>query len=606
MEYPVRLEELHAISLGNDVKIARGTWINPVGEWSGTKYGGEIVIGDRTWISYDVQISAARSVVIEEDVVIASGAVIVDHLHDHSYIDKPIFMSPLTQPDPVRIGKGSFLGVNCFIGPGVQIGEHAVIGANAVVTKNVPSYCIAVGFRPACIDSTSQSRSHKLRTMTTLRIGPARCGLAEAPIAVAAQLLPSIASGKSSSARRLFSNSAAMAIANLAGRGLGYAYIVLMARKLDARYLGAYAVLVTTSLLIELVSNLGLDKILVREITKGSAEVGQGFFLAALPVRLAMALPAAACAWLLLHAFFFQRLFAPFWCIALYLCAVFPVVAARNCEAFLTAHERLLPVAISQACERAIVFLAVVALAFGQINFAGLLCIIPVASLLRLVIVASATRRLWNRTVRAIRPPVFSFLQQAVELLSVEILAMVYFRSDTFLVARMNGLAVAGIYQITYKIFDLCISLFAGFLQAVFPRMVRDRSRASLLKILGLGVAALLVPATIIILARGLILGSIHPEYIAGSTSLIWLMLTVPLVFTTSTLANAAIVAGHVRVLIVCAALLIVTNVGMNLILIPKYSINGAAFSTFACELLSAALLGPFIFFKLARSQGAA
>lgn len=145
MEYPVRLEELHAISLGNDVKIARGTWINPVGEWSGTKYGGEIVIGDRTWISYDVQISAARSVVIEEDVVIASGAVIVDHLHDHSYIDKPIFMSPLTQPDPVRIGKGSFLGVNCFIGPGVQIGEHAVIGANAVVTKNVPSYCIAVG-----------------------------------------------------------------------------------------------------------------------------------------------------------------------------------------------------------------------------------------------------------------------------------------------------------------------------------------------------------------------------------------------------------------------------------------------------------------------------
>jgi len=170
----------------------------------------------------------------------------------------------------------------------------------------------------------------------------------------------------------------------------------------------------------------------------------------------------------------------------------------------------------------------------------------------------------------------------------------------------MDGLAITGIYQITYKIFDLCISLFAGFLQAVFPRMVRDRSRASLLKILAFGVAVLLVPAGFIILARGLILGSIHPEYIAGSKSLVWLMLTVPLVFTTSTLANAAIAAGHVRILIVCAVGLIVTNVGMNMILIPKYSINGAAFSTFACELLSVVLLGPFIFFKLGDSEGAA
>ena len=57
----------------------------------------------------------------------------------------PIREAPLTRPEPVRIGKRSFLGVNCFIGPGVQIGEHAVIAANAVVNKDVPSYCLAIG-----------------------------------------------------------------------------------------------------------------------------------------------------------------------------------------------------------------------------------------------------------------------------------------------------------------------------------------------------------------------------------------------------------------------------------------------------------------------------
>ena len=55
------------------------------------------------------------------------------------------------------------------------------------------------------------------------------------------------------------------------------------------------------------------------------------------------------------------------------------------------------------------------------------------------------------------------------------------------------------------------------------------------------------------------------------------------------------IAAGRVRILMVFAGMLIFSNVGLNLILIPKWSINGAAFSTFACEFLSTAALGPFV-----------
>jgi acetyltransferase-like isoleucine patch superfamily enzyme len=96
-------------------------------------------------ISYGVQISAARSVIIEDDAALSAGVVIVDHIHDHKYADRSVFTSPLSEPSAVRIGRGSFLGVYCLIGPGVQIGEHAVVAANAVVMKDVPSYCIAVG-----------------------------------------------------------------------------------------------------------------------------------------------------------------------------------------------------------------------------------------------------------------------------------------------------------------------------------------------------------------------------------------------------------------------------------------------------------------------------
>jgi acetyltransferase-like isoleucine patch superfamily enzyme len=145
LEFPIRLEEPHRISIGDDVVIHPRVWLNPVCQWAGLQYEGEIIIGNRAKISYDVQISSAASVVIEDDVTIASRAVIVDHIHDHAHIDVPIYEAPLSTPAPVRIGNGAFLGVNCFIGPGVQVGEHSVIAANAVVNKDVPSYSIALG-----------------------------------------------------------------------------------------------------------------------------------------------------------------------------------------------------------------------------------------------------------------------------------------------------------------------------------------------------------------------------------------------------------------------------------------------------------------------------
>lgn len=391
-----------------------------------------------------------------------------------------------------------------------------------------------------------------------------------------------------------------MAAANLAGRGLGYGYIILMARRLDPSYLGAYAILVTGAMLVELAANLGLDKILIREIAHGTPSIGQGYFITALPVRLASAVLMASIAWILLITFFRAHLHASPLSVAVFLCAIFPVVVARNCESFLTAHERLQSVAVSQACERVVIFLSVVMLAFGKLSFTGLICMAPIASTVRMLVVATATRRLWLRGIAHTYPRIAVLFRQSLEMLSVEVLALVYFRSDMFFVARMKGMGDAGIYQISYKVFDLCISLFSGFLQAIFPRMVRDRRRRSLLRIVVAGTGVLLIPTTVIILLRHVILGALRPEYVAGSTALVWLMLTVPVAYLTSTFANAAIAAGQVRILIVSAALLIASNVGLNLYLIPHYSINGAAFSTFACEMLSAIVLGPFVFRKLA------
>ena len=402
---------------------------------------------------------------------------------------------------------------------------------------------------------------------------------------------------------KLVSNSVAMGIANVLCRGLAYLYIVLLARRLDAKYIGAYAILVTAALIAELVSNLGLDKLLTREISRRSAAEGQSYFLAALPIRSVTASVATALAWGLLVAFLRKELLVSPREAAIFLSAVFFAAFSRNCEAYLTAHERLLPVAIAQLSERVVFFGAVLLFLSGSISFGNLLCFAPLAALVRLLVVQWSTFQIWTKRLVPTRPPHLALLRDAVELFAVEVLAIVYFRSDVFLIARLGGLRETAYYQISYKIFDCCLSLFSGFLMASFPRIVKDRSRATLNRMLAIGTAAMMMPVAVIILARNQILGALRPEYVAGSTSLVWLMLTVPLVYITSTLANAAVAAGRVRILIALAFLLLITNVSLNLVLIPRYSINGAAFSTFACELMSATILGPFLLRTVRKSN---
>ena len=145
LHFPVRFGNPQSISLGAGCVVYPRAWVNVVSAWKGNTYDAEIRLGDRVMISYEVQISAARSIVIDDDVAISRGAVIVDHIHDYRHLDVSIVDAPLSAPEPVRIGKGSFLGAHCIISPGVQIGEHSFVGANSVVVKDVPAFSMAVG-----------------------------------------------------------------------------------------------------------------------------------------------------------------------------------------------------------------------------------------------------------------------------------------------------------------------------------------------------------------------------------------------------------------------------------------------------------------------------
>jgi lipopolysaccharide O-acetyltransferase len=108
-------------------------------------------IGKCVQINDFVHITATKSVIIGDNVLIASKVFISDSLHG-SYKGDELDSYPLIPPQkrylsssPVFIDENVWIGESVSILPGVRIGKGVIIGSNSVVTKNIPDYCIAAG-----------------------------------------------------------------------------------------------------------------------------------------------------------------------------------------------------------------------------------------------------------------------------------------------------------------------------------------------------------------------------------------------------------------------------------------------------------------------------
>lgn len=140
VEPPVRVAGERRIAIGSGVYIGAGSWLLALpGE------GVALEIGDGTSVSGALVVSAAASVRIGRRVLMARNVYVSDHGHRFEEPGVPVLAQGTSEPRPVEIGDGAWLGENVVVCPGVRIGRGAVVGANAVVLEDVPDWSVAVG-----------------------------------------------------------------------------------------------------------------------------------------------------------------------------------------------------------------------------------------------------------------------------------------------------------------------------------------------------------------------------------------------------------------------------------------------------------------------------
>ena len=141
---PFHFDNLAQVRLGRSVRINPDCWILTVRR-PGDDGSVKLDIGSNSGIGMGATISAAKSVVLGDHVLLARNVYISDHGHAYADISRSVMDQGISSPAPVRIGRRSWLGQNVVVLPGVTIGEHCIIGANSVVNSSIPDFSLAVG-----------------------------------------------------------------------------------------------------------------------------------------------------------------------------------------------------------------------------------------------------------------------------------------------------------------------------------------------------------------------------------------------------------------------------------------------------------------------------
>lgn len=196
--------------------------------------------------------------------------------------------------------------------------------------------------------------------------------------------------------------------------------------------------------------------------------------------------------------------------------------------------------------------------------------------------------------------PAFSWVvvKQSFPYALLILLMTFYYRIDTLMLERLlpNGAVQAGIYAQGFRFFEalnMLGYLFAGLLLPMFSRMLKHDEAVGPLASLAfrLVLAGTLAAAFFGSLhAQGImdLRYSEHTEVSAPVFAvLIWCFVAVCTTYVFGTLLTAG---GHLRWLNWMAACGALLNIGLNLILIPRFQAEGAAWASLATQVITAAV----------------
>jgi O-antigen/teichoic acid export membrane protein len=372
---------------------------------------------------------------------------------------------------------------------------------------------------------------------------------------------------------------------------LGLVTIRLTATYFDLTTFGQLATILAVTGLLATVANFGVTTTLAREIAKEpeAADVIAGTLL-----RFMVASVGAVCAGLLLVTPLLPYSHATKIGLALASAGLFFTVLAGFPGAFFQIHLRLGLQAVLDVAARALGLAAILVVRGFALGFYSLVVLTAAGSVAICLLAFAFSRRFWRINLRFERARARTLVRDSVAIGFVTTIGLLHFRGDAVLLSLLKPARDVGLYSVAYRFVDQAFLLPGLFVAAVFPIIARtvERDRAAaartirhvfqVLAISGIAMALLLfelAPPLVRLIAGPGFGGSAHAlRILAGS---------IVFIYTAPVFYNVLIAVNRQRELIGLGLVSLALNFTLNLVLIPRYSYDGAAAATVVSEAFS-------------------
>jgi len=254
--------------------------------------------------------------------------------------------------------------------------------------------------------------------------------------------------------------------------------------------------------------------------------------------------------------------------------------------------QRTRRVAVARAAGETTMALLVLALVHGR----GDLVRVPLAqfagdSLAALVLVASLRAWGYALPLRLDWARVRPILARALPLVGSALLGLVIYNSDLILLRFFRDAASVGFYAAGYLLVSFLLNIGVAYSQSLTPALTRSPDRERLYHESALHVALLALPLAVgaSLLAPAIVTTIFGRSYAPAGIALGILIWSIPLSLGREVATSALVVGGGQRRIFRLTAAAAVFNLALNLAVIPRWGLEGAALATVLTEAARAA-----------------
>jgi len=187
-------------------------------------------------------------------------------------------------------------------------------------------------------------------------------------------------------------------------------------------------------------------------------------------------------------------------------------------------------------------------------------------------------------------------LRRSWPLVANVLLGLTIYNSDLIFLRIFSGRETVGLYSAAYQLVSFLINMAAAYSLSLLPALTRAAARAPerdrlYRSAFGQSFAVALPIAVGGAMLAGSIIGTVFgADYALSAAALAVLVCSLPFTMSKEVDLIALVVAGRETAVMRMTAAAVVVNVGLNLWLIPRYGMMGAAWSTLVTECARAAL----------------